>query len=194
MKSKLIAFTLICATGITILYGCAESNSRGSVASTKDTAENLNIVFTANFNKADKKIETTLTNNTGDKILTYNQQYRLYKKESNEWVDVTFEHASYALDNKLFPDSGINSVDLNFSAFKTAGENLDYAKEKANTELKAGTYKITIDVNAYPESKAKIMPTNDDATYPSDNPEGKYIDTSEVEGETIFVSAEFTVD
>lgn len=191
VKFKILILALICTSGISVLFGCSDSNSTIS-DSTTTTATKANIDFTAHFNKDNKTIQTTLTNNTGDKILYYNRLYKLYKKDDSEWTDVTFEYATYSMEYHLLPDSGINSVDLDYPAYNNAGENINFAEEKA--KLEPGTYKITIDVNAFPESEAKTLPAYDDSTYPSDNPEGKYIDTSEADGENISVSAEFSVE
>lgn len=93
----------------------------------------------------------------------------------------------------LFPYDGINSVDISHSAYNTAGENINYTEEKEKGGLDAGKYKITMSFDVYPESQAKILPTEEDMTYPPENPKGKYFDLKEDEHEEVIVSAEFSV-
>ena len=203
MKTKTIALSLICTSVISVFAGCSESNSAVSepttIAQTQPTTEVTpierdDIDYTASYDKENKKINTTLTNNTGDDVISYLHTYNLYKKVANDWESIGFERATYSTANYLFPYDDINSVDLDFSAYNTAGENINFTEEKEKGGLDAGEYKITMTFDVYPESVAKILPTEADMTYPSENPKGMYFDSNEDEHEEVIVSAEFTVD
>lgn len=202
MKSKIIALALICTTSFSVLAGCSESNSTVSepttVISTEPTTEVApierdDIDFVASYDKESKEINTTLTNNTCDDIICYDHMYDLYKKADDNWESIGFNYATYSMAYYLFPDNGINSVDLDFSAYNTAGENINFTEEKEKGGLDAGEYKITMTFDVYPESEAKTLPLEEGSTYPSENPEGKYIDTKTAKHEKVMVSAEFTV-
>lgn len=205
MKTKIIAISLLITSAFSILTGCSEGNSAVSeptttIASTQPPTteavpiERDDIDFTASYDKENKKINTTLTNNTGDDVIMYNNLYGLYKKVGNEWEATGFEYATYATAHYLFPYDDIKSVDLNHSAYNTAGENINYTEEKEKGGLDAGEYKVTMTFDVYPESEAKILPTDADMTYPSYNPNGMYFDSKEAKYEEVMVSAEFTVE
>ncbi len=181
MKLKLITLGLVCTLGVSTLYGCSAENST-----------NANINFSAQYNTEDKQINTVLTNDTGDEVLLYNKIYKLYKKDGNEWTNITFEHADYGTSRQLFPEKDINSTELSFSAYNTAGENLDLTKEIENGGLESGEYKITVDVDIYDNSDFTVISKDDDTTFPENNPEGKVL-KSDAECETKTLTAEFTV-
>lgn len=202
MKSKIIALSLVCMSAFSILAGCSESNSAVSepttLASTQPTTEVApierdDIDFVASYDKENKEINTTLTNNTGDDVISYLHTYNLYKKIANDWESIGFEYATYSTANYLFPYDDINSVDLDFSAYNTAGENINYTEEKEKGGLEAGEYKITMTFDVYPETEAKTIPLEEGSTYPPENPNGIYFDSNEDEHEEVIVSAEFTV-
>ncbi len=184
MKLKLIALGLLCTTALSSLCGCSSNNA--------ENIENANINFSAQYNNADKKINTVLTNKTDDEVVLYNRIYKLYKKDGNEWTNITFEYADYAVANYLFPEKDINSTELIFSAYNTAGEDLDLTKEIENGGLESGDYKITIDVDVYDNSDFSILPEDEDTTFPTNNPDGKYL-KEDAQGESKTLTAEFKV-
>ena len=205
MKTKIIAISLLTISAFSIFAGCSEGNSAVSeptttVASTQPPTteavpiERDDIGFTASYDKENKKINTTLTNNTGDDVIYYGNLYNLYKKVENDWEPIGFERATYATAHYLFPYDDIKSVDLNHSAYNTAGENINYTEEKEKGGLDAGEYKITMTFDVYPETEAKILPTESDMTYPPENPKGMYFDIKTAQHEKVMVSAEFTVN
>ena len=184
MKRKLITLGLMCTMCASLLCGCANENSTN--------AENANINFTAQYNAEDKQINTVLTNKTGDEVILYNKIYKLYKKDGNEWTNITFEHADYGTSKQLFPEKDINSTEMSFSAYNTAGENLDLTKEIENGGLESGEYKITVDIDIYDNSDFTVLSESEDTTFPTNNPEGKVLKT-DAKGETKTLTAEFTV-
>ena len=179
MKLKLITSGLLCIAALSSLCAC----------SSNDTA---NINFSAQYNAEDKQINTVLTNDTGDEVVLYNKIYKLYKKDGNEWTNITFEHADFGTSRQLFPEKDINSTELTFSAYNTAGENLDLSKEIENGGLESGDYKITVDVEVYDNSDFSVLSESEDTTFPTNNPEGKVL-KSDAKGETKTLTAEFTV-
>ena len=179
MKLKLITSGLLCIAALSSLCAC----------SSNDTA---NINFSAQYNAEDKQINTVLTNDTGDEVVLYNKIYKLYKKDGNEWTNITFEHADFGTSKQLFPEKDINSTEISFSAYNTAGENLDLSKENENGGLESGDYKITVDVEVYDNSDFSVLSESEDTTFPTNNPEGKVL-KSDAKGETKTLTAEFTV-
>ena len=179
MKLKLITSGLLCIAALSSLCAC----------SSNDTA---NINFSAQYNAEDKQINTVLTNDTGDEVVLYNKIYKLYKKDGNEWTNITFEHADFGTSRQLFPEKDINSTELTFSAYNTAGENLDLSKEIENGGLESGDYKITVDVEVYDNSDFSVLSESEDTTFPTNNPEGKVL-KSDAKRETKTLTAEFTV-
>ncbi len=198
MKRKIIAISLIITSAFSILTGCSEGSSELSEPTPQPATEATpierdDIDFTASYDKENKKINTTLTNNTGDDVISYNHMYKLYKKVGNDWESISFAYADYLMAYYLFPYDYIKSVDINHSAYNTAGENINFTEEKEKGGLDAGEYKITMTFDIYPESEAKILPTEEDMTYPPENPKGKYFDLKKDKHEEMTISAKFKV-
>lgn len=202
MKTKIIALFIICTSAVSLFAGCSDGNSKLSepttVASNQPTTETMltqrdDISYVASYDKENKKINTTLTNNTGDDVIFYGNTYNLYKKVGNSWESTGFEYATYAMGYYLFPYPEINSIDLIHSAYNTAGENINFTEEKEKGGLDAGEYKITMTFDVYPESEGKPIPLEEDSTYPSENPKGLYFDINDAPHENVTVWAEFTV-
>lgn len=194
MKTKIIALSLLITTVFSFSAGCSESNPDVSQPTTEVAPiKRDDIDYIASYDKENKKINTTLTNNTRDEVISYAHTYKLYKKVGNDWESIGFEYATYAMAYYLFPYDDINSVDFSHSAYNTAGENINFTEEKEKGGLDAGDYKITMTFDVYPETEAKILPTESDMTYPPENPKGMYFDIKTAQHEEVMVSAEFTV-
>ena len=87
MKTKIIALFIICTSAVSLFAGCSDGNSKLSepttVASNQPTTETMlthrdDISYVASYDKENKKINTTLTNNTGDDVIFYGNTYNLY--------------------------------------------------------------------------------------------------------------------
>ena len=195
MKTKIIALSLLITTVFSFSAGCSKSTPDVSQPTTEVAPiKRDDIDYIASYDKENKKINTNLTNNTRDKVISYAHTYKLYKKVGNDWESIGFEYADYLMAYYLFPYDDINSVDFSHSAYNTAGENINFTEEKEKGGLDAGDYKITMTFDVYPETEAKILPTESDMTYPPENPKGMYFDIKTAQHEKVMVSAEFTVN
>ena len=203
MKAKIIALFIICTSAVSLFSGCSDGNSELSepttVASNQPTTETMlthrdDISYVASYDKENKKINTTLTNNTCDDVIFYGNTYNLYKKVENGWESKGFEYATYAMGYYLFPYPEMNSIDHIHSAYNTAGENINFTEEKEKGGLDAGEYKITMTFDVYPESEGKPIPHNEDETISIENPDGKYLNASKAKHEEVVVGADFTVE
>ena len=190
MKAKFIALALICTSSISVFAGCSESD----IVSTPKTTDRTDITFVANYDNENKDINTTLTNDTEDEIILYKTEYQLYKKlEEDKWKIIKFDYESAGEANYLFTDEGLNSADIDFSAYNTASENMNPDKEFKNGGLEAGEYKITMTFDVYPESEASTIPHKENETISVDNPDGKYLNAAKAKHEEVTVGADFTV-
>lgn len=191
MKAKFIALALICTSAISAFAGCSESD----IVSTPKTTDRTDIAFVASYDENNKEINTTLTNDTEDEIILYKSEYQLYKKlEEDKWQIIRFDYEATGEANYLFTDDGLNSDDIDFSAYNTTGENLNLDEEKEKGGLDAGEYKITMTFDVYPDSEASTIPHNEDETISIENPDGKYLNASKAKHEEVVVGADFTVE
>ena len=195
MKTKIIALSLLITIVFSFSAGCSESNPDVSQPTTEVAPiKRDDIDYIASYDKENKKINTTLTNNTRDEVISYAHTYKLYKKVGNDWESIGFEYATYAMAYYLFPYDDINSVDFSHSAYNTAGENINFTEEKEKGGLDAGDYKITMTFNVYPDSEASTIPHKENETITADNPDGKYLNAAKAKHEEVTVGADFTVE
>ena len=191
MKAKLIALALICTSAVSVFAGCSNSN----YVSTPKTTDRTDIAFVASYDKDSKEINTTLTNNTGDEIILFQDVHNLYKKvEDDKWEIVKFDNLFTAAANYVFAEENLKSTEVNFPAYNTAGENINLTEEKEKGGLDAGEYKITMLLKVYPDSEASTIPHGENETISVDNPDGKYLNSAKATHEEITVGTDFTVE
>ena len=192
MKSKLIALALVCTSALSVLAGCSNS----TIVSTPKTTDRTDIAFVASYDKDNKEIKTTLTNDTSDEIILYDRVYDLYKKvDEDKWEIIKFDYKSTGEANYLFTDDKLNSDDIIYPAYdKVTDGALKAENAKKNGGLEAGEYKITMTFNVYPESEAQTIPHGEDSTVTPDNPDGIYVNAEKAHHEEITVGADFTVE
>jgi hypothetical protein len=153
MKTKIIAISLLITSTLSILAGCSEGSSEVSEPTPQPTSEATpierdDIDFTASYDKESTKVIATLTNNTGDDIISYNHGYSIYKKLENGWLKLVGDDAIYSVGLYLFPNDDRNSTEISFPTSLLSGE---------RDSLEAGEYKIDMTVNVYYESETNNL-------------------------------------
>ncbi len=149
------------------LCGCGASNSNienttskvedTTVAKTSTANEyetfledgsKYNIDLTAEYNKEENSVDTTLTNNTGDLYIFQEGEHHFYKQNGNNWEDVTFSYGYIFNQESISPKKGENTYNSSFCAYPSSNDNGNDINEARKTKyFTPGKYKIAVKVS-----------------------------------------------
>ncbi len=192
-KTAILIFAFI----LIFLVGCSGNTeeTKNEATINKPTSQTVNdykIDFSAIYNPDTKCVDTTLTNNTGKNALLCSRKYMIYKKNGDDFKNVTPEYAVVLTPDTVFPDKGKNTYNYSYPMFNVAGEgdSFNYENEFKNTKIETGTYKIVVTVDIANPTVYGTLPSE---AVDKDIPDNRFVDLNKSTLTSTELKAEFTV-
>lgn len=126
---------------------CSNNAYEDKIESTVSLANKYDIDLEATYDKENKKVLTTLTNNTGNLVVYQESEYYLLKKSGSKWKDITPSYADIATNPApIYPQKGKNVFKSEHPVYDTDFDNSEEAENYVKTSLEPGDYKISVKI------------------------------------------------